>query len=205
MVSARTYFLIVNVSTFALFGFDKSQARVGASRVPEWRLLALSFAGGWLGAKAGQWCFQHKTRKQPFGRLLNLMPVIWCILLESIRPGLCYGLVTQRVSLEEVSDEMQRLCSKTLRTAAHSSLSEAVQQKLQQMRDRVSDVIHTGTSAVRGTFSKAKQTWKTTSDDALQSIRRAANSVKDRIPQETGDMRDAAVEKWRSVFRKSSS
>ena len=197
-MSARTYLLIVNVSTFALFGFDKSQARVGAWRVPEWRLLTLSLAGGWLGAKAGQLCFKHKIRKQPFGQLLDLIPVVWCIILESIRPGLCYGLVTQRVSLDEVSEEIQRLFSKTVRTAAQGSLSEAVQQKVQKIRDRVSNVFHTGVSAVRGTFTKAKQSWKNTSDQAVQSI-------KDRIPPKVHDVRDAVVEKWRNTFSKSSS
>ena len=67
------YLLMVNLSTFAMFGWDKRCARQSRERIPEKRLLLASALGGTLGAKAGQRWFRHKTHKQPFGRNLNLV------------------------------------------------------------------------------------------------------------------------------------
>jgi uncharacterized membrane protein YsdA (DUF1294 family) len=67
--------------TFALFGLDKSRAVQGGWRIPERTLLMIAFLGGWPGAKVAQRGFRHKTRKQPFARLLNLVPVGWAILV----------------------------------------------------------------------------------------------------------------------------
>ena len=60
------YLAIVNVVAFALYGIDKSRARRGARRVPEWVLLLVAFAGGAGGALAGMLVFRHKTRKRKF-------------------------------------------------------------------------------------------------------------------------------------------
>ena len=69
--------LVMNVLTFALWGTDKSAARNGRWRVPERSLLIAALLGGWIGAKLGQRYFRHKTRKEPFRQVLNLVPVIW--------------------------------------------------------------------------------------------------------------------------------
>lgn len=63
--------LAANLGTFALFGRDKARARSQGRRISEGSLLAAAFLGGFIGAKIGQRHFRHKTRKQPFGRLLN--------------------------------------------------------------------------------------------------------------------------------------
>ena len=65
------YGLTINVLAFALFGNDKRRASAGAWRIRESTLIGAALAGGWLGAKAGQCHFRHKTRKQPFARRLN--------------------------------------------------------------------------------------------------------------------------------------
>ena len=45
--------------------------------MPEKTLLLLALLGGWPLAKLAQRRFRHKTRKQPFATLLNLVPFAW--------------------------------------------------------------------------------------------------------------------------------
>lgn len=71
---------LINLITFAGFWYDKSQARRLGHRIPERRLLLGATLGGWFGAKLGQQIFRHKTRKQPFARLLNFVPVVWAVI-----------------------------------------------------------------------------------------------------------------------------
>ena len=69
-------FLALNLLTFAMFGIDKTKARVGAWRVAESTLLMLAFFGGTLGAYAGRAVFRHKTRKAPFNSNLFAIAVL---------------------------------------------------------------------------------------------------------------------------------
>jgi uncharacterized membrane protein YsdA (DUF1294 family) len=75
------WLLIVNLLTLVFYGVDKRAARHATSRVPEFTLLLLGFAGGWIGAIVGQQLFRHKTKKQPFKTwfaisvIVNLMVV----------------------------------------------------------------------------------------------------------------------------------
>ncbi|WP_375281526.1 DUF1294 domain-containing protein [Pseudooctadecabacter sp.] len=64
---------LFNITTYLAFALDKDQARRGGRRIPENTLLTLSLFGGSIGAKLAQRRFRHKTRKQPFGLLLNLI------------------------------------------------------------------------------------------------------------------------------------
>ena len=57
--------LVGNALAFAVYGFDKHQARRGGDRIPEQTLLVLALIGG-VGAYAACELFRHKTRKQPF-------------------------------------------------------------------------------------------------------------------------------------------
>ncbi len=56
----------VNVATLLFYGYDKRQAVVGRTRVPEVVLHAAALLGGSPGALAGQMLFRHKTQKRRF-------------------------------------------------------------------------------------------------------------------------------------------
>lgn len=71
VVLAAGYGVAVNLWAFSLFGIDKRRAVAGEWRIREATLIGVALAGGWLGAKAGQRRFRHKTRKQPFAKRLN--------------------------------------------------------------------------------------------------------------------------------------
>ncbi len=60
------YLISVNVLALALYGYDKRQAIVGRTRVPELVLHAAALCGGSPGAFLGQGLFRHKTRKFRF-------------------------------------------------------------------------------------------------------------------------------------------
>lgn len=63
----------MNLVTYFAFIADKRRAINGARRISEATLLTLALIGGSIGAKAAQRQFRHKTRKQPFATLLNLI------------------------------------------------------------------------------------------------------------------------------------
>lgn len=65
--------LLVDLTTFLVFWWDKEAARAGQWRVQESTLLGLALAGGSLGAVLAQRLLRHKTRKEPFRSLLNLI------------------------------------------------------------------------------------------------------------------------------------
>ncbi|MFD1327042.1 DUF1294 domain-containing protein [Mycoplana ramosa] len=65
--------LLVNLTTFLVFWWDKEAARAGRWRIQESTLLGLALVGGSLGAVLAQRLLRHKTRKQPFRSLLNLI------------------------------------------------------------------------------------------------------------------------------------
>ena len=80
IVCLAALWLFVNLLTYTAFGLDKSRARRGGWRVPERTLLMLAFLGGWPAAKVAQRQFRHKTRKRPFARKLNQVPILWAAL-----------------------------------------------------------------------------------------------------------------------------
>lgn len=57
--------LAANLLAFAVYGYDKHQARIDGQRIPQRTLLWLAVLGG-VGAWIGCEVFRHKTRKQPF-------------------------------------------------------------------------------------------------------------------------------------------
>ena len=69
--AAGVYLLLVNIATYAAFALDKRRSVEGQWRVREVSLLRLALFGGWPAAKLAQRRLRHKTRKQPFGRVLN--------------------------------------------------------------------------------------------------------------------------------------
>lgn len=65
-VALGVYLLVLNLAAFFTYGWDKWKARRNQWRVPEHTLLALTFAGGGVGALLGMRVFHHKTRKAKF-------------------------------------------------------------------------------------------------------------------------------------------
>jgi uncharacterized membrane protein YsdA (DUF1294 family) len=57
---------IASVITFLLYGFDKTQSKMGGWRVPEIVLHGLVLLGGFPGGWAGRSMFRHKTKKRFF-------------------------------------------------------------------------------------------------------------------------------------------
>ena len=84
------YILLANALAYAAFAIDKSRAIRAQARIPERSLLILASLGGWIGAKIAQHRLRHKTRKQPFGILLNLSVLII--------PGLIATAVSDRAT-----------------------------------------------------------------------------------------------------------
>ncbi|MFD0857399.1 DUF1294 domain-containing protein [Roseovarius aquimarinus] len=68
---------LLNIATYMAFRHDKRCAIAGMWRVPEGTLLTLALLGGWPAAKLAQRRLRHKTRKQPFAVLLNLIVLLW--------------------------------------------------------------------------------------------------------------------------------
>ena len=67
--------IVVNVTVFLLFGYDKRQARKNGWRVSEQTLL-ISALFGPFGAIAGMKAFRHKTQKAIFFVLVLLCAAI---------------------------------------------------------------------------------------------------------------------------------
>ncbi|WP_108484879.1 DUF1294 domain-containing protein [Oceaniglobus ichthyenteri] len=71
----------INAVTYGAFSHDKSRAENGGYRMSEARLLRLAMLGGWPAAKLAQRRLRHKTRKMPFARDLNRVPVKQALIL----------------------------------------------------------------------------------------------------------------------------
>jgi uncharacterized membrane protein YsdA (DUF1294 family) len=84
------YFGAINVVAFHVFAYDKIEAAAGRNRrTPERTLLALTAAGGTLGALAARRLFRHKTRKQPFRTLFWLIVAAQAVLIACLTwPGM---------------------------------------------------------------------------------------------------------------------
>lgn len=65
------------VVAFALYGFDKRQAKASGGRVPELVLHGVALVGGVFGAWLGRGVFRHKTQHQSFTLVLALATVVW--------------------------------------------------------------------------------------------------------------------------------
>lgn len=70
------HLVCINAVTFLAYGADKRAAVNGTWRVPEIRLHALEFLGGWIGAFIAQKVFRHKTKKKSYRIMFWLMLVL---------------------------------------------------------------------------------------------------------------------------------
>jgi uncharacterized membrane protein YsdA (DUF1294 family) len=68
--------LIVNLTAFVLFYYDKHAAQDRLWRISEGTLLLVALFGGSMGALVGQRVMRHKTRKEPFRTMLYSIPVL---------------------------------------------------------------------------------------------------------------------------------
>ena len=60
------YLIIINISTFIIFGIDKRRAVKNRWRIAESTLFLLALIGGSIGAEAGMYVFHHKTKHLRF-------------------------------------------------------------------------------------------------------------------------------------------
>jgi len=68
----------VSIAAFGTYGYDKSIAGRGITRVPEVVLHLLTALGGTIGSFAAMQIFRHKTQKKPF------LMVFWAIVAVQI-------------------------------------------------------------------------------------------------------------------------
>ena len=71
--AALWIYAFASAASFVLMAWDKQRAVRGARRVPERRLHALEFAGGWPGAFLAMAVLRHKRSK----------PVFWVVTLAA--------------------------------------------------------------------------------------------------------------------------
>lgn len=60
------YFLVMNIITFLLMGYDKHEAKVNQWRISEKALFLFCLFGGSVGGICGMYAFRHKTQKWYF-------------------------------------------------------------------------------------------------------------------------------------------
>ncbi len=65
-LALAVWLAVINLVTFAYYGYDKYQAKRGGRRVPEVVLHVFAIVGGSLGAFAAMGMFRHKTIKGSF-------------------------------------------------------------------------------------------------------------------------------------------
>jgi uncharacterized membrane protein YsdA (DUF1294 family) len=68
--------VLLSLTSFVFYGYDKRQAALGGRRVPEATLHWLALFGGIPGAIAGQQVFRHKTQKLSFRIVFWLVVVV---------------------------------------------------------------------------------------------------------------------------------
>ncbi|MCA0272150.1 MAG: DUF1294 domain-containing protein [Proteobacteria bacterium] len=78
------YLAVINAVAYAAFALDKERARNNDWRISEATLLATALAGGSLGTKLAQQRLRHKTRKEPFRSVLNVICLMQAAALASL-------------------------------------------------------------------------------------------------------------------------
>ncbi len=78
-----TYLLIINISTFFVYGIDKLKARKKKWRISENTLLGLAIIGGSVGAYLGTKVWHHKTLHKKFIYGIPLIMILQILSLWS--------------------------------------------------------------------------------------------------------------------------
>jgi uncharacterized membrane protein YsdA (DUF1294 family) len=71
----------VSLASFGTYGYDKSIAGRGVTRVPEVVLHLLTAVGGTIGSFAGMQVFRHKTQKKSFQLVFWVIVVIQIVVI----------------------------------------------------------------------------------------------------------------------------
>lgn len=115
--------LVLNLWTFALFGWDKMCAEDGRWRVSESSLLSLALVGGIGGAYAGRAVFRHKTRKKSFGNALQNIGFFQLVALTFCT--IYFYDSSESLSLSESDFEMQSAIVRVNDLAYYANCSDA--------------------------------------------------------------------------------
>ncbi len=83
-----TYFIVVNVIAFIMYGVDKWKAKNHKYRIPEKTLIGIAGIGGSIGAWSGMQAFRHKTKHTKF---VVGVPVI--LILQVIAMGVIWYIM----------------------------------------------------------------------------------------------------------------
>ena len=73
---AWSWIIGVSIASFLTYGYDKSIAGRGATRIPELVLHLLTAVGGTIGSFAAMRIFHHKTQKRSFQLVFWVIVVI---------------------------------------------------------------------------------------------------------------------------------
>jgi uncharacterized membrane protein YsdA (DUF1294 family) len=71
----------LNTATLLLYGYDKRQAVIGGTRVPEAALHVAALLGASPGALLAQILFRHKTRKRSFRVVFMLIVLLQVVVI----------------------------------------------------------------------------------------------------------------------------
>lgn len=78
------YFVVINITAFAMMGIDKRRAKRHEWRIPEARLFASALLGGGAGAVTGMYFFRHKTKHWYFAAGMPLIMIINFVIIYAI-------------------------------------------------------------------------------------------------------------------------
>lgn len=75
------FFIVINIITFLVFGYDKWLAKNNRKRISEFNLLLLAGIGGIIGGVLGMNLFRHKTNKFSFILVFYSILILQIVLL----------------------------------------------------------------------------------------------------------------------------
>ncbi|RBA29684.1 DUF1294 domain-containing protein [Flavobacterium tibetense] len=75
------FFIVINIITFLVFGYDKWLAKNNRKRISEFNLLLLAGVGGNIGGLLGMNFFKHKTNKFSFILVFYSILILQIVLL----------------------------------------------------------------------------------------------------------------------------